>query len=137
MRLLPPVASQSRSCLAPSILPTGGGPDGTRPVYIAPGDTIAINFFTLHRDPAIFGPDPESFRPERWEQARPTWEFLPFGGGARHCPAQQLALFWVGYTLVRLLLTYGEIRNEDTVEEFVENMKLNMESGTGAKVAFG
>lgn len=88
MRLLPPVAAQTRTCLTPITLPTGGGSSGSLPVYIAPGDTIAINFFTLHRDPSIFGPDPEVFRPERWTQVRPTWEFLPFGGGARHCPAQ-------------------------------------------------
>jgi cytochrome P450 len=136
MRLLPPVASQTRGCTAPSILPTGGGPDGTHPISANAGDTIAINFFTLHRDAEIFGPDPEAFRPERWNDARPSWNFLPFGGGARHCPAQQLALFWVAYTLVRMLLRYEEIRNEDPVEEFVENMKLNMESANGAKVSF-
>jgi cytochrome P450 len=117
------------------MLPTGGGPDGMRPVYVQPGDMIAISFYTLHRDPDIFGPDAEDFRPERWTEARPTWEFLPFGGGARHCPGQQLALFWVAYTMVRMLLRFEDIRNEDTVEEYVENMKLNMESENGAKVS--
>jgi len=136
MRLLPSVASQTRSCLAPTLLPTGGGARDTLPIFVQKGDTIVLNFFTLHRDPNVFGPDPEAFRPERWGQARPTWEFLPFGGGARHCPAQQLALFWVAYTLVRMLLELGEMRNEDAVEEYVENMKLNMESENGAKVAF-
>ncbi|KAH7092270.1 cytochrome P450 alkane hydroxylase-like protein [Paraphoma chrysanthemicola] len=136
MRLLPPVAAQTRTCLTATTLPTGGGLSGNLPVYVVPGDTIAINFFTLHRDPSIFGPDPEAFRPERWTQVRPTWEFLPFGGGARHCPAQQLALFWVAYTFVRMLLGYNEIKNEDEVEEYVENMKLNMESHNGAKVSF-
>jgi cytochrome P450 len=118
------------------MLPTGGGRDGKQPIYICPGDTIIINFYTLHRDPDIFSPDPEAFRPERWADARPTWEFLPFGGGARHCPAQQLALFWVAYTLVRMLMRYREMRNEGEVQGFVENMKLNMESGNGAKVSF-
>jgi cytochrome P450 len=95
-----------------------------------------MNFFILHRDAEIFGPDPEAFRPERWTEARPGWNFVPFGGGARHCPAQQLALFWVAYTLVRILLRYKEMRNEDPVEEFVEIMKLGMESANGAKVSF-
>ncbi|KAF2190337.1 cytochrome P450 alkane hydroxylase-like protein [Zopfia rhizophila CBS 207.26] len=136
MRLYPPVAAQTRGCVAPAILPTGGGPDGSRPIHVQSGDTVIINFFTLHRDSKMFAPDPEVFRPERWIDARPTWEFLPFGGGARHCPAQQLALFWVAYTLVRMLLIFREIRNEDPVEDFVENMKLNMESLNGAKVSF-
>jgi cytochrome P450 len=66
----------------------------------------------------------------------PTDKFLPFGGRARHCLAQQLALFWVAYTLIRMLMRYKEIKNEDSVEEYVENMKLNMESENGAKVSF-
>lgn len=101
-----------------------------------PGDTLVLNFFTLHRNPKLFGPDPEAFRPERWAEARPSWEFLPFGGGARHCPAQQLALFWISYTLVRMVLKFKEIQNQDPVDEFVENLKLNMESWNGAKVSF-
>lgn len=129
------MASQARGCLSPTILPDGGGAEGTQPIYVRSGDAISINFFTLHRDSEIFGPDPEDFRPERWADIRPTWEFLPFGGGARHCPAQQLALFWVAYTLVRMLMEYREVRNEDNTEEFVENMKLNMESYNGAKVS--
>ncbi|KAF2750981.1 cytochrome P450 [Sporormia fimetaria CBS 119925] len=139
-RLLPPVATQSRTCLTPTTLPTGGvSPDSTSndlPIAVLPGDTLLLNFYTLHRSPTVFGPDPESFRPERWVDARPGWEFLPFGGGARHCPAQQLALFWVGYTLVRMLLAFEEVRNMDEVEGFVERMKLNMESERGARVSF-
>jgi cytochrome P450 len=136
MRLLPPVASQTRSCLSPAILPTGGGLDSSVPINVQPGDTLILNFYTLHRDAELFGPDPEDFRPERWATVRPTWEFLPFGGGARHCPAQQLALFWISYTLVRMVLEVRELRNEDPVERFVENMKLNMESANGARVSF-
>jgi hypothetical protein len=34
------------------------------------------------------------------------------------------------------LLVVGELRNEDETEEFVENMKLNMESANGARVSF-
>jgi hypothetical protein len=37
--------------------------------------------------------------------------------------------------MVRMLLRFEDIRNEDTVEEYVENMKLNMESENGAKVS--
>jgi cytochrome P450 len=82
------------------------------------------------------GPDSEAFRPKRWSDARPTWEFLPFGGGARHCPAQQLALFWIAYTVVTTALELGDIRSEEEVDEYVENLKLNMESHNGAKVSF-
>lgn len=35
-----------------------------------------------------------------------------------------------------MLLAYSDIKNEDEVEEYVENMKLIMESHNGAKVSF-
>jgi cytochrome P450 len=92
-------------------------------------------FFTLHRNPEVFGPDPEIFRPDRWKTLRPNWEFLPFGGGARRCPAQQLALYWIAYTIIRMALSFREIINKDEVEDYVESLKLNMESANGVKVS--
>lgn len=89
----------------------------------------------MHRDPTVFGADVESYRPERWQDIRPGWSYLPFGGGPRHCPGQQLALFWVSYTIVRMALQFNEIRSKDAVEEYIENLKLNMESANGVKVA--
>jgi cytochrome P450 len=47
----------------------------------------------MHRGPVVFGDDVEDYRPERRESIRPGRSYLPFGGGARHCPAQQLTLF--------------------------------------------
>jgi cytochrome P450 len=88
----------------------------------------------MHRDPAVSGADVESYRPERWKSIRPGWSYLPFGCGARHCPSQQLALFWVSYTVVRMALEFKEVQNEDPVEEYVENLTLNMESANGVKV---
>lgn len=93
-----------------------------------------MNFYTLHRNPVIYAPDPDFFHPERWRDIRPSWHYLPFGGGARHCPMQQLALFWVAYTVVRTAMEVKAVRNRDEVEDFVECLKLNMESGNGVQV---
>ncbi|KAF2657814.1 cytochrome P450 [Lophiostoma macrostomum CBS 122681] len=134
LRLYPPVPNQSRGCLAPTMLPFGGEPDGPSPICVVPGDTISMPFFTLHRNPEVFEHDPQAFRPDRWKTIRPSWEYLPFGGGARHCPAQQLALYWIAYTIVRMAIKCRGIENKDEVEEFVESLKLNMESANGVKV---
>lgn len=115
------------------MLPIGGGSDGSSPIYLNLGDTIVINIYSLHRS-EVYAPDPDRFRPERWEDIRPAWEYLPFGGGPRHCPAQQLALFWVAYTVAKMAKVYKELRNMDSTEEFIESMKLNMESLNGARV---
>ncbi|MET7933044.1 cytochrome P450 [Streptomyces sp. NPDC005322] len=50
----------------------------------------------LHRDPAVWGPDPETFDPDRFApqcvRSRPAQVFKPFGTGARACIGRQFAL---------------------------------------------
>ncbi|KAJ5219719.1 hypothetical protein N7468_008923 [Penicillium chermesinum] len=60
--------------------------------FIPPAMMVTTQAYSLHRDPAAF-PDPESFRPERWEdptQAMKDMSF-PFGGGSRICIGIHLA----------------------------------------------
>ncbi|MEQ8346910.1 MAG: cytochrome P450 [Sneathiellaceae bacterium] len=63
---------------------------------LAPGDTIMILEPMLHRDPAVWGPDPEAFRPERFApeaaQALPPNAWKPFGNGARACIGRPFAM---------------------------------------------
>jgi cytochrome P450 len=60
----------------------------------AGSEVIAWVYFT-HRDPAAF-PDPEAFRPERFEpeaEARlPRGAYLPFGAGPRACIGRAFAM---------------------------------------------
>ena len=137
-RLNPPIGTTTRMALRHTILPTGGGSshDGGSPIYIRKGDVVTFNFYALHRRQDLFGDDASLFRPERWESLRPThWSYLPFGGGPRVCPGQQLALTEVGYTIVKIAQTFKEINNRDPVLDFVEHYKISTESKNGAKVA--
>ncbi len=49
------------------------------------GATLILSPLVTHRDAAVF-PEPQRFRPERWETLQPTpYQYLPFGAGPRLC----------------------------------------------------
>ena len=136
-RLHPSIGTTTRIALRDAVLPTGGGGSGSAPIFVQKGHTVTTSFYALHRRKDIFGPDADTFRPERWEDGfrPPHWAYLPFGGGPRVCPGQQLATTETAYTLVRMLREFRAVENRDPVEEFVEEWKITTESANGAKVA--
>lgn len=79
-----------------------GGSDGTEPILVHKDTEVRIVFHALHKDPDIWGDDFLEFRPERWESMRTTWEYIPFLGGGRTCPAQQTALIEASYIFDQL-----------------------------------
>ena len=85
LRLYDPVPLNSRDAIRDTILPVGGGPDGTEPVAIRKGQTVAFSPYAMHRRADIWGPDVMEFKPERWEGRKYDWAFLPFSGGPRIC----------------------------------------------------
>ncbi|MET8111746.1 cytochrome P450 [Streptomyces prasinus] len=64
----------------------------------------------LHRDPAVWGPDPERFDPDRFDapavRSRPPHTYKPFGTGARACIGRQFALHEATLVLGLLLRRY-------------------------------
>ncbi|MEU2624019.1 cytochrome P450 [Streptomyces sp. NPDC007157] len=64
----------------------------------------------LHRDPEVWGPDAESFDPDRFEakaaRGRAPHTFKPFGTGARACIGRQFALHEATLVLGLLLRRY-------------------------------
>ena len=71
-----------------------------------------------HRDPRWF-PDPESFRPERWEDGLakrlPRYAFYPFGGGPRVCIGNTFALMEAAILLATVGQRYRFTLAEDAV----------------------
>jgi len=144
LRLYPPITSCSRQAKCDTILPTGGGLDGTSPIFIAKGQVALSNVHALHRDTTLWGLDADQFIPERWEAVRGGYKYLPFGGGPRMCvgrkylrlfeislmltTSEQMALTEVGYTIVRLFQTFSKIekRDDDIFREKV-GITLSME----------
>ena len=134
-RLIVPANRNARLCLEDCVLPSGGGPNGTAPIFIPKGTRVTVNFGAMHRDKGIWGEDADNFRPERWEDLKPGWQYIPFSGGPRVCPGQQIALTETAYVLVRLLQKFESIENRDPVLDFVEQSRLTIESRNGVKVA--
>jgi len=79
LRLFPPVWVLPRTALRAD---TVGG------FAVPPGTEVLISPYLIHRRPD-FWPDPESFSPERFLEARPqpqsSQAYLPFGAGPRAC----------------------------------------------------
>lgn len=98
LRLHPPVSI---------LMPHVSSSDCTVAGYRVPAGTVLlVNVWDIHHSPKLW-PDPESFRPERFEGV--DWKkelgfaFFPFGSGRRACPGENLALLNIGLGLGTLI----------------------------------
>jgi cytochrome P450 len=96
---------------------------------------VVASLHALHRlAPCFQNDEPETFKPERWENIRPGWAYLPFGGGLRTCPAQQLALTEVSYVLARISQQYSWVECRDETQEWIEELGVTASSRNGVLV---
>ncbi|GLT73719.1 hypothetical protein SLA2020_455570 [Shorea laevis] len=75
--------------------------------YIIPkGWKVLVWFRGVHLDPEVY-PNPKEFDPSRWDDFTPkAGSFLPFGGGSRLCPGNDLAKLEIAIFLHYFLLNY-------------------------------
>ena len=67
------------------------------------GSEIFLSIFHMHRNHDIF-PDPDTFSPRRWENAKPTvYEYNPFSAGPRMCIGASFAIMEIKIVLAMLL----------------------------------
>lgn len=139
LRLHSPASIVPRVALRDTILPAGGGADQLSPLFVPKGTAVFSNLAAVHTNPEIWGEDVLDFNPDRWGEGRPLWEakwqYEPFSGGGRICPAQQMVLTQVAYLLVRLAQEFKGLENRDEVEEYVGEIKATTQSRNGAKVS--
>ncbi|XP_044531268.1 24-hydroxycholesterol 7-alpha-hydroxylase [Gracilinanus agilis] len=77
---------------------------------IPAGDMLMLSPFWIHRNPKYF-PEPELFKPERWEKADLEKNafldcFLAFGGGKYPCPGRWFALLELEIYVALLFYKY-------------------------------
>ncbi|GAB1319696.1 Pisatin demethylase [Madurella fahalii] len=90
MRLNPPATN-----LFSRLVPEGGARVGG--VFVPEGTEITTQAWVVMRDPELYAPDPEAYRPERWlESEEKTAEFescsFVFGMGPRVCLGKDIAV---------------------------------------------
>ncbi|KAE8370670.1 cytochrome P450 [Aspergillus caelatus] len=96
LRLLPPISQLINRRTSQDIVL------GNR-IYIPKGTYVGYNCYSTNRDPSIWGPTADEFRPERWGQSsteisqcyrqrRARAEFVSFHGGSRACLGEKFAL---------------------------------------------
>ena len=139
LRLHPAASRIGRCSLRDTVLPKGGGPDGESPLFVPKGRVIEMDLYSLHRDVDIWGPDADQFKPDRWSEGRPLWEskwqYQPFLGGIRMCPAQNQVVTQLAYLLVRFAQEFEVVENRDPVYEYCEKVTMTVESRNGVKIA--
>lgn len=117
LRLYPSIPTNARFALRDTVLPRGGGPDGSLPISVPKDTPIVYSTLALHRRPDLY-PSFDTgdrqhhlkFAPERWQSWKPQpWTFIPFNGGPRICIGQQFAMMEIAYTVVKILQTYDRI----------------------------
>ncbi|KAI0395498.1 cytochrome P450 [Xylariaceae sp. FL0594] len=135
-RVTPISTMISRQCIKDVVFPTGGGEDGSAPLYVRKGETVEMNFRCTLRDKSFWGDDAEEFRPERWDSlpTKPTWEYTPFGGGPRVCPGFRLAFAEVAYTMVTILREFARLESRDD-RPWTEMSRTTFQNLNGTKVA--
>jgi cytochrome P450 len=135
LRLHPPIPRNSREALRDTTLPTGGGPNGTEPIFVPEGTQVGYQIFSMHRREDVYGGDADDFVPERWTEKnlRPGWAFLPFNGGPRICIGQQFALNLASYIVCRLVQHIDSVESCDS-SPWREGLGISCSTGDGAWV---
>lgn len=135
MRLYPGVPFSGRVANKDTVLPCGGGPDGTFPILISKGDQVIFSSWASHRSVQTFGDDAHEFRPERWENLKVEGlGYIPFHLGPRACPGQHYALASASYVIIRMLQTFAKLEPRDT-RSWKEQLGLSLLNANGVVVA--
>ncbi|CAM0943275.1 unnamed protein product [Alopecurus aequalis] len=97
LRLYPPSPNVQRQALHDVTMydDDDAAKDGAPPVVIPKGTNMWIDVVAMHHDEALWGPDANEFRPERFAAGaqggcRHRMGYLPFGFGGRICVGRNL-----------------------------------------------
>ncbi|KAJ9150922.1 Amino acid permease [Pleurostoma richardsiae] len=96
---------------------------------IPKGVMILVNCQAANHDPAVYGPDADLFRPERWLEAGASQKVpapyqWAFGGGSRVCTAVNFSNRILYSIFVRLIVTF-KIRQSEAEKPSIDHVAYN------------
>lgn len=102
---------------------------------IKPHEIMMGCIYLLHQRPDLY-PNPRQFRPERFlERQFSPHEFIPFGGGARRCAGEALAIFELRLGLAAFA-TQAQFTLLETAPVPAKRKGLVLSPATGIKMRF-
>lgn len=114
-RMYPLLMNIGRNAKQDTVLPRGGGLDGSQPLAVPKGASIITNLYVMHRREEEWGSDSKEFNPDRWVGRKFGPEVSPFGGGPRVCIGRK----WTGLegilTAREFLLTSCRTTDDDPI----------------------
>lgn len=86
--------------------------------YFPPGTVLSVPSYTIHHSKAIWGPDADEFRPERWETVTPRQKnaFIPFSYGPRACVGRNVAEMEMKLIVATWARRYNVFLRQDYME---------------------
>ncbi len=72
LRIINPTIDLTRTAATDTVLPRGGGPDGTAPLFVRKGTNFDLWIYAMQHRKDLWGEDADEFRPERWANYRTT-----------------------------------------------------------------
>lgn len=145
LRLYPQLPVNVRFANKTTVLPRGGGPDGSAPLLLRKGNGIGWSLYHMHRREDLYGEDARQYKPERWESGELIKKvglgagYVDFHGGPRLCLGKDYALQEASVAAIRILQRYPNIRlppsepNEPVGAE-KQNLTITLSSAEGTKV---
>ena len=135
LRLRPIFPQLGRFAVRDTTLPTGGGPNHDQPLHVPKGTGAIPNSWGIHVSKAIYGPDANDWKPDRWNSIKPSnKEYVPFGVGPRACLGKDKALAEAAYLLARLAKRFEVL--EDRTGPWRPDASFTMRNKDGYEVTF-
>ncbi|KAK7461492.1 hypothetical protein VKT23_008666 [Stygiomarasmius scandens] len=86
--------------------------------FFPEGTILSVPSYTIHRDPAVWGEDPEVYRPERWLEADKDKlalmqkAFTPFSIGPRACIGRNIAMLEMQIAIATVMHEFDFVLEE-------------------------